>query len=101
MILRSRLEPGSTGMAVPCFLLALSFKSIACFRRTFHMKGVFAVMGDKGFWGLSSILENVGHFGLLYKELIGFVPSSLIWWGCEQVLVDRVGVIAGVYLGGC
>ena len=49
----SRWETGSTGMATPGVLLAQSFKSITCFGRAFHMKGMLAVMADEVFFGFS------------------------------------------------
>ena len=68
----SRWEPGSTGMAMPGFLPAQSFKSITCFGRAFHMKGALAVMADEGFLGLASDLEHAGHFRSVYKGWAGF-----------------------------
>ena len=38
-------------MATLGVLLTLSFKSIACFGCTLHMKGPLAVLADKGFIG--------------------------------------------------
>ena len=64
--------PGA-GMATPVILLPRSFRSVTCFGRTLHMKGVLAVVADKGFFRLVSFLELVGHFMLLYAGSIVFV----------------------------
>ena len=50
--------PGSAGMATPCVLLALLFKTM-CFKSTLHMTGAIA---DEGFFSVVGILEHVGHF---------------------------------------
>ena len=43
--------PGRAEMVTTGVLLALSYKSITCFKRALHMKGARVVLADKGYYG--------------------------------------------------